>query len=219
MNTRFSKILFAHLGVFMFSVVCLSARETRGCDLCGFEECWYIEDNQVMSADFPIDLVSGSDLDAWHRAIIDPNETYDVWHRAVPESNSRGRQSVSRLTENDGSASAEGLEAEWLDWISQQGWLDGPMILGGIVVGNPADLPDEPKKSWSSISQHATWTGPMDAIIYTLIDIEDYLSRDPEGLIDDMMTGYSNNPAVGNRRNLGGNLKTDDDRSDHRLDR
>ena len=220
MNTRFSKILFAHLGLFMFSFVCLSASETRGCDLCGFEECWYIDDNQVMSADFPIDLVSGSDNDAWHHAIVDPNETYDVWHRAVPESNSRGRQSVSRLTLNGDSGhngvfvyqNGNGHVSDLLDWISQQGWLDGPMILGGIVVGNPADLPDEPKKFWSSISQRATWTGPMDAIIYTLIDIEDYLSRDPEGLIDDMMTGYSNNPAVGNRRNLGGNLKTDDDR-------
>ena len=177
MNTRFSKLLFAHLGVFMFSFVCLSAGETRGCDLCGLEECWYIDDNQVMSADFPIDILN------------------DAWNRAVPESNSWGRQPVSRLTENDGSASAEGLEAGWLDWISQREWLEGPVILGGIVVGNPADLPGGPKKSWSGISQRATWTGPMDAIIHTLIDIEDYLSRG------------------------GGNLKTDDDRSDHRLDR
>ncbi len=176
----------------MFSFVCLSASETRGCDLCGFEECWYIEDNQVMSADFPIDIlnifVAGNNLtlngDSGHNGVF-------VYQ------NGNGHVSVL------------------LDWISQQGWLDGPMILGGIVVGNPADLPDEPKKSWSGISQRATWTGPMDAIIHTLIDIEDYLSRDPKGLIDDMMTGYSNNL----RRNLGGNLKTDDDRSDHRLDR
>ena len=56
-------------------------------------------------------------------------------------------------------------DAVLLDWIFQRERLDGPMILGGIVVGNPADLPDEPKKSWAGISQRATWTGPMDAII------------------------------------------------------
>ena len=161
----------------MFSFVCFLADETRGCDLCGLEECWYIEDNQVMSADLPIDILNNG------------------FKRTVFESNFQGQQRVNRLTENDDSSSAEESASAWLNWIRRQGSLEGPVILGGIVVRNPADLPEEPQKNWSGISQSVTWTGPLDAIIHTLIDIEDYLSRG------------------------GGDLKMDDDRSDYPLDK
>ena len=60
----------------------------------------------------------------------------------------------------------------------QDDWnYEGPVVLGGIVVGNPADLPTDPKNSLVGVSNGFIWVGAMDALVDGLIDIEDYISK------------------------------------------
>ena len=127
--------------------------------------------------------------------------------------------------------------------------LYGPVIMGGIVVGNPADTLMEPGKDEVQISNGFLRVAAIEAVVHGLIDIEDYLSKGGGNLQTDIVVLLDNiddrsqeeklvlvipqddpeiDPATGlllppwHEKGYVDHLKerpTDDDRFDHPLDR
>ena len=127
--------------------------------------------------------------------------------------------------------------------------IDGPANMGGIVVFNPADTLMDPEHFEVGISNGFFGMSALDAVVHGLIDIEDYLSKGGSNLQTDIVVLPDNidgrsqeeklvlvipqdDPEIDPNSGLllppwheNGyldqvkDLPTDDDRSDHPLDR
>lgn len=168
MNTTFPTVLFATLGIFMFSLCCFG-QDARLHDLSVFQK---------------YDHGSSSNK------IDEIDNDYLKW-----------LEEQLRETVPDG---PQGPGPFLPETDTQDDWrVQGPVIQGAIVVGNPADLPEKPKDNWTGISNGFIWMEPngvvwegtekgviwittdkstvrnvvMDAVVHGLIDIEDYISK------------------------------------------
>ena len=71
---------------------------------------------------------------------------------------------------------------------SENGWnIDGPAMMGGIVVLNPADTLMDPEHFEVGISNGFIRMSALDAVVHGLIDIEDYLSKGGSNLQTDVV--------------------------------
>jgi hypothetical protein len=176
MNTTISTVLFATLGIFMFSLSCFG-QDARLHDLSVFQKYDH------GSSSNKIDEIDNDFLKWLEEQVREP----------VPD----GPQGPGPfLPETD----------------TQDDWrVQGPVIQGAIVVGNPADLPEKPKDNWTGISNGFIWMEPngvlwegtekgviwittdkstvrnvvTDALVHGLIDIEDYISKGGEDMMSD----------------------------------